>query len=214
MIMKVQFSLMPLPYAYDALDPYIDARTMELHYTKHHQGYLDNLNLELEKMHGPGFLQESYSIKALTKFFAGSNAVFRYNVGGYYNHELFWEGMTPYPQQKLGVEIKHLMEKYFGGQKLHRAFTAKALSLLGPGWTWLCSDIDNKLHIINTPLQDNPFMISPKEDLVPILALDMWEHAYYLKYQNKKQEYIKAFWNVVDWEGLARRYETYYRSII
>jgi Fe-Mn family superoxide dismutase len=196
------FTLPKLPYAYDALEPHIDARTMEIHHTKHHQTYVNNLNAAIEKA-------PELQGKSLDELMKGVNTVpesvrtaVRNNGGGHWNHTMFWEIMGPgkggEPSGKLGDAIKSA----FGDlAKFKEQFAAAATGRFGSGWAWLISD-GGKLSITSTPNQDNPLMEGKKA----ILGLDVWEHAYYLKYQNKRPDYIAAWWNVVNWDAIAKRY--------
>lgn len=190
------FKLPPLPYSFDALEPYIDAKTMELHYTKHHQTYLDNLNTALEK-HSE--LQKSSIENLLTNISQipqDIQTAVRNNGGGYYNHALFWEWMKKgggAPRGKSAVEI----EKAFGDyETFKQKFSSEAKSKFGSGWAWLCLNKKGNLVITVSSDQDSPI----SEGLTPILGLDVWEHAYYLKYQNRRVDYIQAWWNVVNWD--------------
>ncbi len=197
------FKLPELPYAYDALEPHFDARTMEIHHTKHHQTYTTNLNKAIENTS-----LDNQSIEAILQEIKdddGKNAALRNNGGGYYNHNLFWEILNP--AGKEGTEPKgELAEKInasFGSFADFKAEFAKAATTrFGSGWAWLCVG-ENNLTICSTANQDNPLM--PVHDLgKPILGLDVWEHAYYLKYQNRRPDYINAFWQVVNWEVVSK----------
>jgi len=199
-------TLPPLPYAPDALEPHIDARTMEIHHGKHHQAYVNNLNAALEK--APE-LQD----RSLEQLLADLNAVpeavrtaVRNNGGGHWNHALFWRVMGPNaggePTGKLGEAIGSA----FGGfDKLKEQFAAAAAGRFGSGWAWLVND-GGRLSITSTPNQDNPLMEGKRADQV-LLGLDVWEHAYYLKYQNRRPDYVSAWWNVVNWDEVSRRFE-------
>ncbi len=191
-----------LPYAFNALEPHIDAKTMEIHYTRHHRGYYDNL---LKAMH-----DSSLKTKTLPQLFAKVstlNASVRNNAGGHYNHTLFWKVMSP---QGGGVPVGQLAEKInstFGSfDKFREEFKTAALSRFGSGWAWLCVGDDGSLFISSTPNQDNPLMDVSEKRGTPILGLDVWEHAYYLKYQNQRGSYIDAFWNVVNWPEVNTRF--------
>jgi Fe-Mn family superoxide dismutase len=196
------FTLPPLRYKYDALEPHIDARTMEIHHTKHHQTYVNNLNAAIEKaqeldgrslddlMRGVGTLPESV------------RTAIRNNGGGHWNHTMFWELMAPNkggePAGKLADAIKSAFGEF---AKFKEQFAAAGTGRFGSGWAWLIKD-GGKLSITSTPNQDNPLM----EGKTAILGLDVWEHAYYLKYQNKRPDYIAAWWNVVNWDAVATRF--------
>ena len=196
------FTLPPLPYAYDALEPHIDARTMEIHYTKHHQAYVNNLNAALEKA-------PQLEGKSLDDLMRGINSVpesvrtaVRNNGGGHWNHSLFWDWMGPKkggePKGRLGDAIKGSFGDF---AKFKEQFAGAAAGRFGSGWAWLIDDGNGKLSIMSTPNQDNPLMENKKA----ILGLDVWEHAYYLKYQNRRPDYISAWWNVVNWDNVAKR---------
>lgn len=199
----MSYTLPALPYAYDALEPNIDAQTMEIHYIKHHQTYINNLNaaLEAEKLPAPPVEKLIADIDALPESVRGA---VRNNGGGHANHSLFWQVMSPNgggtPDGKLAAAI----EADLGGlEKFKDAFTKAALSRFGSGWAWLSVTPQNKLVVESTANQDSPLMTGN----TPVLGLDVWEHAYYLKYQNRRPEYIAAFYNVVNWPEVARRYE-------
>ncbi len=200
------FKLTDLSYSYDALLPYIDAQTMELHYEKHHYGYLNKLNKALEKS---AKTPTTDIQKLLINVNHYNDVNVRNNAGGYYNHTLFWESMSPKPAKKPSHPLQQAINNQFGS--LHQFidhFSAKAASLFGAGWTWLCLDQNRQLHIVNTSNQDNPLMYYKKTQMTPLLGLDMWEHAYYLKYKNRRAEYILAFWQVLNWEAVSQRYDT------
>ena len=196
------FTLAPLPYLADALEPHIDKETMTIHHDKHHQAYTDNLNKAIA-----GTEHEGKSIEEIVKNAGNINAAVRNNGGGYWNHNFFWESMAPNaggePSGKLADEIK----ASFGGyEEFKEAFQAAGASRFGSGWVWLVSN-GGKLEINSTPNQDNPIMDVAEAKGTPLLGCDVWEHAYYLKYQNKRPDYLKAFWNVVNWSKVAERYE-------
>ena len=195
------FTLPALPYAYDALEPHIDARTMEIHHTKHHQAYVNNLNAALEKA-------PQLEGKSLDDLMRGINSVpetvrtaVRNNGGGHWNHSMFWELMGPSkggePRGKIGDAIKSSFGDF---AKFKEQFAAAAAGRFGSGWAWLIDDGNGRLSITSTPNQDNPLMEGKKA----ILGLDVWEHAYYLKYQNRRPDYMKAWWNVVNWGEVAK----------
>ena len=195
------FQLPALPYAYDALEPHIDARTMEIHHTKHHQAYIDNANAALEK-------HPQLASKAVEELLADLNAipedirmVIRNHGGGHANHSLFWTVLKN-DGGKPNADIAAAIEKDFGGFDAFKSqFETAAKTRFGSGWAWLSVKKDGKLAVTSTANQDNPV----SEGLTPILGLDVWEHAYYLKYQNKRPDYVAAFWNVVNWGEVARR---------
>ena len=196
------FTLPALPYANDALEPHIDARTMEIHHTKHHQTYVNNLNAAIDKA-------PELQGKSLDDLMRGINSVpesvrtaVRNNGGGHWNHSLFWQIMGPgkggEPRGKLADAIKSAFGDF---SKFKEQFAAAGTGRFGSGWAWLIND-GGKLSITSTPNQDNPLM----EGKTAILGLDVWEHAYYLKYQNKRPDYIAAWWNVVNWDAVAERF--------
>lgn len=196
------YELPPLPYAYDALEPHIDAQTMEIHHTKHHQTYVNKVNAAIE---GTDF--ESKSIEDLIR---GLNLVpenirtaVRNNGGGHVNHKLFWTILSPNGGGTPSGELASAIDSELGGfDKFKEDFSAAAAGRFGSGWAWLTVDGSGKLNVESTPNQDSPL----SEGRTPILGLDVWEHAYYLKYQNRRPDYIAAFWNVVNWDEVAKRY--------
>ncbi|HAF30915.1 MAG TPA: superoxide dismutase [Bacteroidales bacterium] len=196
------FKLPELGFDYDALEPHIDARTMEIHHSKHHAGYLKKFNAaiegtELEKM------KPTHIFAEISKY---GDAV-RNNGGGFFNHALFWNFLTPNSNENLERNLADAINKYFGTlENLKEEFSKAAASQFGSGWAWLVKKDNGELLVTSTPNQDNPLMdISPVNG-TPILCLDVWEHAYYLKYQNKRPDYIQAFWNVVNWNKVAELY--------
>jgi superoxide dismutase, Fe-Mn family len=196
----MEYTLPPLPYAYDALEPYIDKQTMELHYTKHHQAYIDQLNKALAQE--PSLQQ--IPLETLLRTAAQQKPEIAKAIinqgGGHYNHSFFWKIMTPEAQEP-GDAINALLVSSFGSvDKFKEQFEAAAKSVFGSGWAWLSLDAQNKAVITTTPNQENPIMYNLK----PILGLDVWEHAYYLKYQNKRVDYIAAWWHVVNWQECAK----------
>ena len=195
------FTLPHLPYAFDALEPHMDARTMEIHYSGHHQTYVNNLNHALEKAGGENLSLEDLCIN-ISKF---PTAV-RNNAGGHYNHSLFWTLLSP---KGGGAPHKALLEAInatFGSfEEFKRQFSQAAAHRFGSGWAWLIV-VRDKLLISSTPNQDNPIMDVADIKGFPILGLDVWEHAYYLKYQNRRNEYISAFWNVINWHEAEKRF--------
>lgn len=196
-----EFTLPKLPYAYDALEPFVDKMTMEIHHTKHHQAYVNNLNKALvgkEKIWN--------SLEDLCRKTGSlNNDVIRNNAGGHYNHSFFWEIMQPAPASKPDGNTENAINAAFGSvSQMKDAFNEIAMKRFGSGWAWLVMDEQGKLQIGSTPNQDNPIMdISPFKGK-PVLALDVWEHAYYLKYQNRRKEYIDAWWNLVNWNKVAQ----------
>ncbi len=196
------FELPNLPYKYNALEPYIDAKTMEIHHTKHHAGYTNNLNKALE-----GVDTNNASIEEILSEIDMNNKPLRNNAGGYYNHKLFWETLTPQGGQAPQDVLAEKIQEVFGSfEKFKEEFSHTALNQFGSGWVWLCKKEDGGLCVVSTSNQDNPLMPGI-EGGVPILGLDVWEHAYYLKYQNKRNEYVENWWNVVDWGVVLQKYQ-------
>ncbi len=194
------FELPQLPYAYDALEPHIDARTMEIHHGKHHAGYTNNLNAAIA-----GTEMEGKSIGDLLAHHSDHAAV-RNNGGGYYNHDLFWKVMSPNGGGVPSGDLAAAIDSDLGGFDAFKdAFSKAAASRFGSGWAWLCVN-DGKLEVCSTPNQDNPLMPGVGCGGTPILGLDVWEHAYYLNYQNRRPDYIGAFFNVINWEEVSARY--------
>ena len=196
-----EFSLPKLPYSYDALEPYIDRMTMEIHHSKHHQAYVNNLNKALS-----GKERTWSSLEDLCKKVGSYNSdAIRNNGGGHYNHSFFWEIMQPSAASKPDGNTENAINTAFGSiNQLKEAFNDVAMKRFGSGWAWLLLDEKGKLQIGSTANQDNPLMdVSPIKGK-PILALDVWEHAYYLKYQNRRKEYIEAWWNLVNWNKVAQ----------
>lgn len=196
------FELPKLAYAYDALEPYIDSRTMEIHYTKHHAAYTNNLNNAIK-----GTEVEGRSIEQILSNVSKQNAVIRNNSGGFYNHNLFWSVMTPKGGGKPTGDLADAINKQFGSfESFKEKFNAAATTRFGSGWAWLIKATKGELIVSSSPNQDNPLMDLADVKGHPILGLDVWEHAYYLKYQNRRPEYIEAFWNVINWAEVARRF--------
>lgn len=201
------FTLPKLPYAYDALEPYIDAVTMETHHGKHHAGYTRKLNNALKQV--PAFQNQSIEniLGQLSQVPENVRTAVRNNGGGYYNHKLFWEILGPAKGQKPGGSLLRMIDKSFGSYDRFRdQFFTKAKSVFGSGWAWLVKTPEGSLLITTSPNQDNPLMDTTLDVGTPIMGLDVWEHAYYLKYKNKRGDYINAFWNVVNWEQVADNY--------
>ena len=196
------FELPKLGYAYDALEPHIDARTMEIHHTKHHQGYTNNLNTAIA-----GTNLESKSIEDILTGLDMNNAAVRNNGGGFYNHTLYWNVMNPAGKGYLSGELKEAIIKAFGLVDAFKdAFSKAAATRFGSGWAWLCVHKGGKVEVCSTPNQDNPIMPGVSCGGTPILGIDVWEHAYYLNYQNRRPDYINAFFNVINWNEVERRY--------
>ncbi|GHC43801.1 superoxide dismutase [Ulvibacter litoralis] len=199
----MSFELPQLKYAFDALEPNIDARTMEIHHGKHHQGYTNNLNAAIE-----GTDLEGKSIENILINLDMDNKAVRNNGGGFYNHSLFWEVMSP---NGGGMPTGHLAEainEAFGNfDSFKEAFSTAAKTQFGSGWAWLCVHKGGKVEVCSTPNQDNPLMPGVNCEGTPILGLDVWEHAYYLNYQNRRPDYVSSFFNVINWEEVSARYE-------
>jgi Fe-Mn family superoxide dismutase len=200
--MHMAFELPPLAYDYAALEPNIDARTMEIHYTKHHGAYTTNLNNALA-----GSEWENRKIEDILAVISKLPVAVRNNGGGYYNHSLFWKIMSPSGGGRPSGDLGAAINTHFGSfEKFSELFTQAAMTRFGSGWAWLVKS-GNKLTVTSTPNQDNPLMDIAEMRGIPILGLDVWEHAYYLKYQNRRNEYVTAFWNVINWEEVARRFK-------
>ena len=195
------FELPNLPYAHDALEPHIDTKTMEIHHGKHHAGYTNNLNNAIKDTS-----MADSSLEDLLANNVDNNAI-RNNGGGYYNHNLFWTIMSPNGGGAPSGELADAINESFGSfDSFKEEFAKAAATRFGSGWAWLCVQSGGKLEVCSTPNQDNPLMPGRGCEGTPILALDVWEHAYYLNYQNRRPDYISAFWNVVNWEEVAKRY--------
>ncbi|MFK7758151.1 MAG: superoxide dismutase [Flavobacteriales bacterium] len=196
------FELPDLPYAFDALEPHIDAKTMEIHHGKHHAGYTSKLNAALE---GSGL--ENKSILELLASMDMGNGALRNNGGGYYNHSLFWSVMSPNGGGNPSGDLATAIDSTFGSlDGLKEKFNVAAGTRFGSGWAWLCVKSDGSLEVCSSANQDNPLMPGIGCGGTPILGLDVWEHAYYLNYQNRRPDYVSAFWNVINWDEVARRY--------
>jgi Fe-Mn family superoxide dismutase len=195
------FELPQLPYAYDALEPHIDARTMEIHHSKHHNAYVTNLNAAIA-----GTDLEGKSIEDLMKNLDMNNMAVRNNGGGHYNHTMFWEIMSPNGGGLPTGELATAIDAAFGSFDAFKAEFSKAgATRFGSGWAWLCVK-DGKLEVCSTPNQDNPLMPGVACGGQPILGMDVWEHAYYLHYQNRRPDYMEAFYNVINWAEVAKRF--------
>ena len=195
------FTLPPLPYAYDALEPYIDAQTMTIHHDKHHQAYVDNLNKAIA-----GTEYENKSLEDIIKVAGSISPAVRNNGGGHWNHSFFWPIMAPHAGGGPSGELADAITSAFGSfEAFKEKFNAAATSRFGSGWAWLIVK-DGKLEITSTPNQDNPLMDVAEVKGAPILGVDVWEHAYYLKYQNRRAEYLNNFWNVINWAKVSELY--------
>tara|TARA_B100001057_G_scaffold434099_1_gene463442 strand:+ start:1153 stop:1755 length:603 start_codon:yes stop_codon:yes gene_type:complete len=197
----MSFQLPNLPYNFDALEPHFDSKTMQIHHGKHHAGYTNKLNAAIE-----GTDLEGKSIEDILKTLDMSNAAVRNNGGGYFNHCLFWEVIGPNCGGKPEVALADAIDKSFGSfDEFKTVFSAAAATRFGSGWAWLCADSEGGLEVCSTPNQDNPLM--PGEcGKTPILGLDVWEHAYYLNYQNRRPDYIKAFFSIINWDAVTAKY--------
>jgi len=196
----MSFELPKLSYAYDALEPTIDAKTMEIHHTKHHQAYVDNLNNAIA-----GTELEGKSLEEIQKTGTDKPAV-RNNGGGHYNHSLFWELLTPGGSKEPIGNVKAEIEKIGGFDKFKEDFSNAAKTRFGSGWAWLVKNSDGSVVVSSTPNQDNPLMPVADKQGTPILGLDVWEHAYYLNYQNRRPDYVTAFFDVINWDKVEELY--------
>lgn len=195
------FTLPELPFSYDALEPHFDARTMEIHHSKHHAGYTAKFNAALDSAG-----VNSADLASLMRTMDMDNAALRNNGGGYFNHCLFWENLSP-KTTEMSSDLKSCIERCFGSvEAMKDAFSKAAASRFGSGWAWLCRNEDGSLEVCSTANQDNPLMPGIGSGGRPILALDVWEHAYYLHYQNRRPDYINAFWSVVNWDVVSKRW--------
>lgn len=192
------FTLPTLNYAYNALEPHIDAKTMEIHHSKHHQAYVDNLNKALDEAH------KGKSLESLMSSISSLPMAVRNNGGGHWNHSFFWQVIAPpHGEAHISADLKTAIDVLGGMDALKEKFNQAAMTRFGSGWAWLI--VQNKqLVITSTPNQDNPLMDVAEQKGTPILGVDVWEHAYYLNYQNRRADYLKAFWNVVNWSVVSR----------
>jgi len=198
----MSFTLAPLPYAHDALEPHIDTLTMQIHHGKHHQAYVDNLNKAIA-----GTEHESKTIEELVVHAGKISVAVRNNGGGHWNHTFFWESLAPNAGGTPSGELAEVINKTFGSFDVFKEKFANAgMTRFGSGWAWLCVNAQKELSICSTPNQDNPLMDVAECPGTPLLGVDVWEHAYYLKYQNRRADYLSAFWNVISWDKIAARY--------
>jgi superoxide dismutase, Fe-Mn family len=196
------FTLPALPYAHDALEPHIDTATMQIHHGKHHQAYVDNLNKAIA-----GTPHENKSLEELVENAGSISPAVRNNGGGHWNHTFFWNSLSPNGGGAPSGKLADAINEAFGSfDEFKTKFAAAGVGRFGSGWAWLIIQKDGKLEISSTPNQDNPLMDVAEVKGVPLLGVDVWEHAYYLKYQNKRADYLAAIWNVVDWKRVADRY--------
>jgi len=205
-----KFEFKALPYAYDALEPFIDKLTVEIHYSRHHKAYFDNFMNAIK-----GTEMESMDIKDIFKNVSKYPMAVRNNSGGYFNHTFYWENMKPQgggmPSGKLSEAINNTFKSF---DEFKKQFSDAGKTRFGSGWAWLCVDDKGILFICSTPNQDNPLMDIAEKKGSPLLTLDVWEHAYYLKYQNKRADYIDAFWNIVNWDEVGKRYESALKTLL
>ena len=198
-----QFKQTPLPYAYNALEGSVDAQTMEIHYSKHAAAYVANLNKAIA-----GTPQEKQTLFQILSGVSKLTPAVRNNAGGHYNHELFWTVLTPVKNTQPSEKLAKAITETFGSMDAFKEKISKAgADRFGSGWAWLSVDKNGKLFVSSTANQDDPLMDVVEEKGTPILGIDVWEHAYYLKYQNRRAEYLKAWWNVVNWAEVNKRYE-------
>lgn len=201
--LKAPFSIGNLPYAFEALEPVVDRQTMEIHFTKHHNAYVTNLNKAIG-----GTEMEKMTLGEMMARISTLPVAVRNNGGGHFNHSLFWGVMGPNGTGKPLAGLLKAIEKDFGSFEAFKVqFEDASKSRFGSGWAWLSLDKDGKLFVSSTPNQDNPLMDVAEKKGMPLLGLDVWEHAYYLKYQNKRADYVSAFWNVVNWTEVEKRYQ-------
>ena len=199
----MSFELPKLHYSYNSLEPHIDARTMEIHHTKHHAGYTAKLNAAIADTP-----LAQHSIEEILSNLDMSNAAVRNNGGGFYNHCLFWRVMSPVANTLSGALAEAINRSFGSYDKFKAAFSAAAATQFGSGWAWLCAKKGGDLEVCSTPNQDNPLMPGVGCDGTPILGIDVWEHAYYLNYQNRRPDYIDAFFSVINWKVVAENFET------
>ncbi len=205
-----KYTLPELNFDYNALEPHIDARTMEIHHTKHHRGYVDKLNGALEKHPGLSELPLENLLADIASVPEEIRTAVRNNGGGHLNHSLFWQILGQRQENNPGKELSESLIDTFGSlEKFREKFSDAAAARFGSGWAWLSADSNGKLIIHSTPNQDSPVM----EGLIPILGLDVWEHAYYLKYQNRRPDYISAFWNVVNWQAVDNNFQKALKAV-
>lgn len=199
----MSYQLPNISFDYDSLEPFIDARTMEIHHSKHHQGYVNKLNAAID-----GTELENKSLEEILGTVSNHSVAVRNNGGGHFNHSLFWEILTPHSGGTPTGELAEEINNTFGSFETFKdQFADAAAGRFGSGWAWLIVNADGELEITSTPNQDNPLMDVAEVQGTPILGLDVWEHAYYLNYQNRRPDYIDAFWNVVNWDAVEENYQ-------
>lgn len=202
------FTLPDLPYEFAALEPHIDARTMEIHHDKHHAAYVNNLNAAIQ-----GTEHEGKTIEELMANISKLPPAVRNNGGGHWNHSMFWSIMGPNGGGSPSGDVASKIDKNFGSfAEMQKQFAQAAATRFGSGWAWLCVDADDNLFITSTPNQDNPLMDVADKKGTPILGIDVWEHAYYLHYQNRRPDYVTSWWNTINWEEVGRRYRSAVRK--
>ena len=202
MAVSAQFTQKPLAYEYAALEPFIDAQTMEIHFSKHHAAYIKNLNAAII-----GTTDEKMTLLEIIANVSKFSPTIKNNAGGHYNHEFFWSILTPEKQTKPSAELEKMIVKTFGSLNvLKEKMNQAAISRFGSGWAWLYIDSSGKLAVCSTGNQDNPLMDDAENKGIPILGIDVWEHAYYLKYQNKRADYLSSIWNVINWNEVSKNY--------
>jgi Fe-Mn family superoxide dismutase len=207
--MKTQNEFKPLPYSYNVLEPFIDKLTLEIHYGKHHKAYYDNYINAIK-----GTPLESMDIKDVFKNVSKYPVAVRNNGGGYFNHTFYWENMKAPGGGVPTSKFAEALSKTFGSfEEFKKQFSDAGKAQFGSGWAWLCLNDKGKLFVYSSPNQDNPLMDIAEKKGIPLLTIDVWEHAYYLKYRNKRAEYVDGFWEVVNWEEVAKRYENGLKSI-
>ena len=197
----MSFTLAPLPYAHDALEPHIDTTTMQIHHGKHHQAYVDNLNKAIA-----GTPNENKSLEELVAQAGSISPAVRNNGGGHWNHTFFWESLSPTGGAPSGALLEAINKAFGSLDGLKEKMNNAGMTRFGSGWAWLIKDASGALAVSSTPNQDNPLMDVAEVKGTPLLGVDVWEHAYYLKYQNKRADYLAAFWNVVNWDKVASRF--------
>ncbi len=209
-VLTNHFRFKPLPYSYNGLEPAIDKETLEIHYSKHHKAYYDNFISAVKSTE-----METMDIKEIFKNVSKYSKAIRNNGGGYFNHTLYWDNMRDngggLPKGKL---MDALVKSFKSFEGFKKEFSDAGKSVFGSGWTWLCVDEKNNLFISTTPNQDNPLMDVAERKGIPLLTMDVWEHAYYLKYKNKRIDYVDAFWKVVNWDEVASRYDSALKAIV
>lgn len=200
---NAQHELPKLQYEYEALEPHIDAKTMKIHHTRHHQGYVNNLNAALK-----GTDYEKLELEELMIKISNLGTAIRNNGGGHYNHNLFWEILSPKAKKAPEGELLKLIDSGFGGlENLKKELNQASMTRFGSGWGWLIVTPDKKLRVVSTPNQDNPLMDIEKVRGIPIIGIDVWEHAYYLNYQNRRADYLDSIWEVIDWAVVEKKFK-------